>query len=263
MNTFTVSQHFWENASTQVARLHSHHEYEIYSFLEGDSYYLVDGRRYELKKGDVIIIRKHEMHRVFHKTFGRYHSYVLFVFPEFFEQNNCKEYEKAFLEYGKDNKIDAHTAFSSGLTDAMERLKKYSNNFTVEDSPIIRSTLMEILYIINSVHSFAKSTKTNRSVKDIIAYLNENYTDGDVDLDTLADKFFISKFHLCRVFKETTGLTVQEYVKRKRLTLAMELKNDGLTLSEASAKAGFKDYSSFYRYYKKRYSISPTSKETI
>ena len=105
MKTFTVSQHFWENASTQVARLHSHHEYEIYSFLEGDSYYLVDGRRYELKKGDVIIIRKHEMHRVFHKTFGRYHSYVLFVFPEFFEQNNCQEYEKAFLEYGIDNKI--------------------------------------------------------------------------------------------------------------------------------------------------------------
>lgn len=253
---FSVSEHAWENSSTQLTRLHSHHEYEVYVFLEGDCYYVVDGRKYELTPGDMIIIRRHEMHRVFHKSEGRYRSLVLFVSPEFFSENACKEYEKAFLEYGKDNKIDSSTVFSSGLQDALDRLKKYSKGFTETNTPVVKSSLIEVLHIINSVTSFEKPTKTNLSIRKIIKYINENYT-RDISLDDLADEFFISKYHLCRVFKQITGLTVQEYIRRKRLTLALEKKNNGMSLSEAASQAGFADYTSFYRYYKKRYKNSP------
>ena len=255
-DTFSVSSHAWDNSITHNAKLHSHHEYEIYMFLEGNCYYVVDGREYDLTIGDVIVIRKHEMHRVFHRAPARYHSLVLFVHPEFFVENNCTEYEQAFFDYGKDNKIDSQTVFSSGLQDAIERLKKYSEDFVKCDTPIVKSILIEILHIINGIKSFEKPAKTNQSVKKIISYLNDNYT-GEVSLDQLADNFFISKFHLCRVFKQTTGLTVQEYIRRKRLTLALELKNQGLSLTEAAAKAGFNDYTSFYRYYKKRFKLSP------
>jgi AraC-like DNA-binding protein len=258
-NNFSVSSHLWESSTLQHAKLHSHHEYEIYMFLEGNCYYVVEGRKYDLTPGDVIIIRKHEMHRVFHNDESRYHSLVFFVYPEFFHDNHCEEYEQAFLDYGKDNKIDSSTVFSSGFQDAVDRLKKYSNDYTNTDSTIVKSILIEILHIINGIKLFEKPTKTNQSVKNVISYLNDNFT-GEVNLDLLADTFFISKFHLCRVFKQATGLTVQEYIRRKRLTLAMELKNEGLTLTEAAAKAGFTDYTSFYRYYKKRYKTTP--KET-
>ena len=260
METYLLNEHLWENASSHNAVLHSHHEYEIYMFLDGDSYYVVDGRKYELSKGDIIIIRKHQMHRVFHNSFKRYHSLVLFIYPEFFTQNNCVEYEKAFLEGSKDNKIDAHTAESSGLTDALERLKKYSNNFAEKNTPVVKSILTEILYIINGISFFQKPLRTNKTVKEVIDYLGNNFT-GNISLDELANKFFISKYHLCRIFKHATGLTVLEYIKRKRLTLAMELKKEGLSLSEASARAGFKDYPSFYRYYKKKNKTSPKNKE--
>ena len=255
-NYFSVSSHLWESSTLQQAKLHSHHEYEIYMFLEGNCYYVVEGRRYDLTPGDVIIIRKHEMHRVFHTSVARYHSLVFFVYPEFFKENGCEEYEQAFLDYGKDNKIDSSTVFTSGLQDAIDRLKKYSANYKDNDSPVVKSTLIELLYIINGIKSFEKPIKTNQAIKNVINYLNKNFT-GEVNLDLLADKFFISKFHLCRLFKQSTGLTVQEYIRRKRLTLAMELKNDGLTLTEAAEKAGFNDYTSFYRYYKKRYKTPP------
>ena len=125
---YTANEHFWENSSTQNVHLHSYHEYEIYMYLEGDCYYVVDGRKYDLTHGDVIIIRRHEMHRVFHRSPGAYRSVVLFITPEFFSENKCQDYEKAFLEYGKDNKIDSETVYSSGLQDALLRLKKYSKN---------------------------------------------------------------------------------------------------------------------------------------
>lgn len=260
MRNYVVDEHYWENSLSHKVMLHSHHEYEIYMFLEGDCYYVVDGRRYELSKGDIIIIRKHQMHRVFHNSFKKYHCMVIFVYPEFFAENNCLEYEKAFLEASKDSKIDAQTAESSGLTDAMYRIRDYSENFKATDKPVVKSTLIEILYIINGIRFFQKPLKINKTIREVIDYLGNNFT-RNISLDELSNKFFISKYHLCRIFKQTTGLTVLEYLKRKRLTLAMELKNEGLSLSEASSKAGFKDYPSFYRYYKKKNKTSPTNKE--
>lgn len=255
-NNFSIDKHLWVDSYTQKARLHSHHEYEIYLFLKGDCYYVVEGRRYELTPGDMIIIRKHEMHRVFHNSSTEYSCLVLFLAPEFFSENNCLEYEDAFLDYNKDNKIDSHVVLSSGMQDVLDRLEKYSNGYTIKRSTIVKSVLIELLHILNGITSFEKPEKTNQTIKMVISYLNDNYT-NDIDLDKIAEKFFISKFHLCRLFKHATGLTLQEYVRRKRLTFALELRRQGTTLSDASIKAGFKDYTSFYRYYKKRFKKPP------
>ena len=73
----------------------------------------------------------------------------------------------------------------------------------------------------------------------------------------LADKFYLSKYYLCRAFHKATGLTINEYVRRKRLVLVHELKDEGRSLTEAALMAGFHDYSSFYRAYVKEYGVSP------
>ena len=87
-------------------------------------------------------------------------------------------------------------------------------------------------------------------------YLNGNYT-GEITLDALQEKFFISKYHLCREFRKATGLTVHEYVRRKRLTKVLELRSQGLRIGAAAMEAGFRDYSSFYRAFRKEYGTPP------
>ncbi len=247
-----------KNVSNKYYQLHSHDEYEIYMFFEGDSKYVVEENSYSLKQGDVVIIRKHELHRVYHNNPHAYHRLVLMVSPEFFIENNCPEYETAFLENSKDkgNKIDAKIVRSSGLFDAIMRFKKYSDEFKSPESPIAKSTMVEILYIINSISSFSDGDEQRSVIKDIISFLNENFTE-DISLDDLSDRFFISKYYLCRAFKKTTGLTVQNYIKQKRQMMVKELYSQGMTLTQASAKAGFRDYSSFYRNYKKDNDKSP------
>ena len=69
-------------------------------------------------------------------------------------------------------------------------------------------------------------------------------------LDEIADEFYITKYHLARIFKEATGHTVNEYIRLKRIR-NVEALSDEATLSEAAAKSGYKDYSSFYRAYVK------------
>ncbi len=238
--------------------LHSHNDYELYLFLEGDAKYVVEEKVYDLSPGDVIIIRKHEMHRVFHMGNQKYRRTVIMVSPDFFTANNCPEYESVFLKEHADtgNRINAEIVRSSGLRDAMMRFKQYSNGFSDLSSPIAESMMMEILYLLNRISSFESADTTNKIVKNVIDYINQYFT-SEITLDALSEKFFVSKYYLCHIFKASTGLTVQQYIRQKRLTLADTLKSEGKTLTEAALLSGFGDYSSFYRAYLKKNHKSP------
>ncbi len=254
---FDVSETVHEKPSNVNFRLHTHNEYEIYMFLEGDAKYVVEGENYTLLPGDIIIIRKNEMHRIYHNSDTRYRRFVLMVSPEFFVENNCSEYEEIFLNSSKKgNKINSKLVHSSGIFDAIGRLGRYSDKYTKTDAPVIKGIITEILYLINSVSDFEAADTANARIKDVIEFINNNYT-SQITLDELCERFFISKYHLCRIFKKATGLTVKMYIKAKRLSMVNELKSGGMSITEAADTAGFGDYSSFYRAYVGRYKQNP------
>lgn len=262
-NTYSILDITTEKPSNNEYHLHSHNDYEFYMFFEGDSEYVVEEKVYSLSPGDIIIIKKHEMHRIYHLSSKKYHRLVLMLSPEFFLQNDCEEFEKIFLsgEHESGNKINAARVKSSGLYDAIMRFKKYSNNFTDPYNTISKSILIEILYLLNQVSSFENAETVNEKIKELMYYINNNFTDK-ITLDTLCDKFFISKYYLCHIFKEATGLTVQQYIREKRLVLAIALKNDGMPLTEAALQSGFENYSSFFRAFTRRYKSNPSNFES-
>jgi len=253
---YSADELYMENITNNTFRLHNHDEYEIYLFLEGDSKYIVEENVYNLEPYDMIIIRKHEMHRIYHNSNTAYRRFVLMVSPEYFK--SCPEYEEVFLNpsINKGNKINSDIVRSSGIYDAVKRLKKYSDGFEISDTPVINGTITEILYILNSISHFTVGEVSNNQLKEVISYINNNYTD-EITLDILEEKFYISKYHLCRIFKEATGLTVQNYIRQKRLTYVAELKRQGKNFTEAAVLAGFNDYSSFYRAYMNKHKKSP------
>lgn len=52
--------------------------------------------------------------------------------------------------------------------------------------------------------------------------MNAHYTEK-VSLDVLAERFFISKFYLTRVFKEQYGVSINTYVLNLRITKAKQM----------------------------------------
>ncbi len=248
-----------DNPSNEHFQLHVHSDYEIYMFLEGDSKYIVEENVYSLEPGDVIIIRKNMLHRVYHNSSTRYSRIVFNIDPEFFEVCDCKEYEEQFAnpKPGIGNKIDAEIVHESGLYDIFTRLEKYSNSFEDIYTPIVRSLLVEMLYIINNIDSFSKGDMSDKRLKKIISYVNQHFTE-DISLGDIEKKFFISKYHLCHIFPEATGLTVHQYITNKRLAFADDLIKNGTSISEAATLSGFNNYSSFYRAYVAAFKKSPS-----
>ena len=59
-------------------------------------------------------------------------------------------------------------------------------------------------------------------INSVIAYI-EDHLNGNLDLGTVADAVHYSKYHLHRVFSETVGMTLHDYVNRRQLTEAAKL----------------------------------------
>lgn len=246
--------------SSYLFQLHGHDRYEILLFLEGDSNYVIEDRSYPLEPYDLTIVRKHQLHRMHHNSATPYHRIVLFVESEFFKQFKCTEYEKQFSDISTNvgNKIPASIVRSSGIYDAFMELKRFSANYTIDaDSPIMYSCIVKILYLIHQTKQFSLPEYPNKTVSAVVQYLNNNFT-REITLDMLAEKFYISKYHLCKVFMNATGLTIHKYVQLKRFAMIRDLRVNGMNLLDASLQAGFLNYSSFYRAYVNEYGLAPT-----
>lgn len=255
---FSMTYLTTKQPKTQHFELHYHDGYEFLLFIEGDSNYIVEGNSYRLEPYDAIVIRRQEMHRILHNSNAIYTRFILNISPEFFKDANCEEYEKIFINnvFNGNNKISAKDIKSSGLYDIILSLIKYSDNGRNPDKPVVHAALVEFLYVLNEIKNFSKSEQQGNHIKDIISYINDHYTEN-ISLDDLAARFFISKYHLCRLFKKSTGHTVHNYINHKRLTAARDLCKTGVSIGDACTLCGFADYSSFYRFYIKEVGESP------
>ena len=79
-------------------------------------------------------------------------------------------------------------------------------------------------------------------------------------MEGLAGTFYMSKNHLTSIFKRATGTTVARYILYKRMAVVRGELSAGIPAAEAASNAGFGDYSSFFRAYKKMFGCAPTDK---
>ncbi len=255
---FKAEEKYAEKSSNDNFFLHSHDEYEIYIFLEGDSNCIVENKTYALHPGDMLIFRKNELHRVYHNKKTPYRRFILMISPEFFIKYNCCEYERVFMDtsFDENNMLSAEIVKISGIYDAIMRFKSYTDEYKNQNSPIAASIVTEILYLIEKTIFFEPSAKGSKLIKNVISYINMNIN-KDLSLEKLSGEFFVSKYHLCHSFKKTTGLTIKEYINQKRLALVNKYVSEGKSLTAAAAMAGFREYSAFYRTYIKNNKQSP------
>ncbi len=124
----------------------------------------------------------------------------------------------------------------------------------ITSSRLIVDILSILMHEITSPKETASPHKIN--LENVRSYLDEHYTDK-FSLDEIAEEFFISKYYLCREFKTLYGITLNQYVIAKRITLAKKLlRFSSYTLEEIATECGFYDASYFNKQFKKSEGIS-------
>lgn len=106
------------------------------------------------------------------------------------------------------------------------------------------------------VGSTITNYKYNQQVNDILNYINNNISQP-IALQQLSDYFYLSPSYICRIFKSTTGTTINKYITARRISIAKSLLGEGVSVIEAYEKSGFSDYSNFYKAFSKTVGVSP------
>lgn len=262
---------FWiyKGVHTKSFIPHTHNFIELEIIISGHADHIVDGRTYQISKGDVLVILPsfvHELQNV-HEL----------------EHYNFKfDLEKLIL---LEKDIEKLSGFQSLfiLQPAQKYQHDYSSHMTLNDEQLYYvKMLCELIdvewkakkdgykwviisYFLSLITYLSRNftpsvTGSSPKIEEIVTtttFIHENLTEK-INLSMLASMACLSERQYTRVFKEFYGVAPIEYVINCRLTLACRLiKNTQKPISEICIACGFGDKVSFSRLFKKRYSITP------
>ena len=99
---------------------------------------------------------------------------------------------------------------------------------------------------------------TLTSMNKALEYIEENLTD-ELDYSQISKIAFCSGYHFKRMFSFLAGISLAEYIRRRRLTLAaIELKNKNLRIIDIAVKYGYISADSFSRAFQNLHGILPS-----
>ncbi len=265
MQTNDFELYYYNDQNLSKVEDHSHNYYEFYFFLEGNVVMEIDGHPYTLKYGDVILIPPGiSHHALITESNLSYRRFVFWVSKEYFDHLAKKSPSYKYLitralekkKYIFHNDIIAFNAIQSKIFQIIEEMHDERFGKTEKISLCINELILH-LNRISYEKEHPKARKEAQSLyQNLISYIDK-HLDEDLSLEKLAKHFFISKYHIAHIFKNNMGCSIHQYITKKRLEACRNALSCEQGISSVYLMYGFKDYSSFYRSFKKEYGMSP------
>lgn len=246
--------------------LHFHDFNKIIIFISGNVTYLIEGKAYKLKPWDILLVSSSEIHKAIIGAAGTYERMIIWVDSNFLIKHNSPEcnllecFDIALKE--KRNILRLNPELLRQGKYILSQLKEEYSSGEFGSQVLKNSLFLQFIVYLNRLYLKPESVKHqaegdyDESIGEVIRYINENLC-GDMSIDSLASKFYMSKYHLMHKFKRQTGYTIHNFVVQKRLMMANTLIKSGKSTTEACAESGFEDYSNFVRAFKKMYGLPP------
>lgn len=244
---------------------HYHEFCKLLMLRSGSGGYTVDGQRYSLDTGDIVLIGSGCVHRPEFEHGSLYERVIIYISPEFLQQQSTPDCPLLDIFNGEHGHVlHLHQPdILWNLSDALEQeLSKDEYGRVILSNGLLLRLLIEIARgIRNPETTFAKPIVPSDSrILDILRYIDAHLTE-ELSIDILAEEFFISKFHMMRLFKQETGRSIHDYLQERRLLFARDLIRQGVSATDSCFQSGFRSYSSFTRAYAKHFGTTPTGRK--
>ena len=222
-------------------------------------------RSYPLSYGDVILIPPGISHKLIIHDFALpYRRFVFWISQEF-----CRHLLTVSADYGYliqfvqerqdyifHNDRITFNSIQSKLLRLLEEMQGQRFCQSAQISLCVNDLLLHLTRLVYERNHPRQQSETASLCENLCAFIEE-HIEENLSLERLSGEFFVSKYHIAHVFKENLGLSVHQYIMKKRLTLCRQAILSDMSITEAYQTFGFGDYSSFFRAFKREYGISP------
>ena len=239
---------------------HFHEFHKIVFCLNGSVMYAMEGHTFNLEPGDILIIPAHCIHRSAIRSKEEYERMILWINDDFLRS------------FGEIALTDIFDAASYGffrpdpyhrneLTEILTNVEQAWGDSYQGHSLMAQTYLLQFLirlsgYLESRTVPQKEDVRTDPRMTEILLYINDTLMDK-IRVEDLAERFYISPSYLMQTFREYTGCSVHQYIIQKRLILASQQIRDGVPVLMAADNAGFGDYSSFLKAFRRAYGCSP------
>ena len=233
----------WEIAENEITFC------DITYVIEGKGIYVINGVEYEVKRGDLLCIPRGSLRKA--------HCIV---------DDLMIVYSTNFTLYGMDGELDGlplplltHIGIKSDLIGLFHEL---SNVWVRKEAGYRIKTRGLLLVIIHRLYELILLKKDPTSidyrVKRAISYISENYA-SNISVKELANLVGLNTVYFGALFKNETGLLVNQYLAQTRINHAEDmLQNGECNVTEAAERCGYKDLSHFRKQFKMIKGYSPS-----
>lgn len=233
----------------QMTTSHQHPEYELYFLKEltGTGEIQIQEHTYPLKKGSLVIINQNISHRTNFAQAKSHERYLIELSPEIFNEQTLpllSTTPEFFFQQqtGVYELTPSQQAQVAAIFDTLYNESLFKESF-YKERQFLR--IAELLLLINRF-SRQRSLDQNlglmqqETIQPIVRFVADHVVEP-LTLQEVAEKFFLNKSYLARVFKAYTGQTMQDFINSKRVFLAQRalILYPELTLKEIAKNCGF------------------------
>lgn len=244
---------------------HYHDHFEIYYQLSGERYYFIKDRSYYVKKGDIVLINTYDLHKTIHVGTKVYERILINFLPEYIEKFthsitdvdlfNCFSKSTPVLSLSPKEQIFVESLLFKMLAEKKDKQLGYET--------YSRISLVELLIFLSRISPKQKNnylafpSSLHKKISEVTTYINEHFNE-ELTLQSIADKFYINPYYLCRTFKEVTGFNFTQYLNTVRIRASEELlTTTSLSILEVATVTGYTNSTHFGRVFKQTLGISP------
>lgn len=255
-NLCDISLHHWTNYS-KMPFSHTHPQFEIYFCADNiEQKSVINGAEYSYKYPCVIISSPYTVHAMSCNDPNAVH-YERFVM--YFNEGIIDQFASEFLPEGL---LCRNSGYMFKLTnESAEYLRNLILTFDPKDKTelkLLLATFLNKLITLSPMKDAICVGKSSFYIQDVLQYIAEHFSD-QIDANTIAYKFLISRSKLDRDFKQFTGVTVHGFIDMCRLNQAkmlLELRPD-MSVSEVSSACGFSCETYFFPFFRKNIGKTP------